>query len=215
MAQIQKKTAADVGDQTSHSVVFNSPPTQGNMMILCIASNVFIVTPPSGWTNAVTQSDFLACYVYYKIAGPGESSTVSFTSTAGCAAMIAFEYSSLSSIDQTANAIGQGAAGTISTGTTSTTTSANEIAFAVATFRLGDGATSVSSWSNSFTTEGNASSLGAGDADVYIDVATKTLVATGTVTSTATLNTTAGADNVGAVATFVVSSPVILAWLRA
>jgi len=141
------------------SVNFPNTPTEGNLMIaLCRGTQVATNASIPGWTQATsTESndpDVEFIVLFYKVAGAGESKTVTLTWTSSTVVnMIIEEWTGLSAtpLDQIANvnAIATEAASR-SSGTTPTTTVADELC--IAGFAMNN-SVSAQSWSNSFTEE--------------------------------------------------------------
>lgn len=219
--QVQKKKYGSVGDSTSHSIVLDGNPVQGNLLVVCIVSDAAVTVAPSGYTLAVFQTDFVDGNIYYKIAGAGESPTISITIGASTStAMQAFEYSGMKAVplDQVESRPAQGVATTINTNTTPSTTQANELIFVAACLRFEPGTQTITAWDNGFTSENEAVTTASVNINLILNVATKTVSATGTYTANATMNNTgvAGHD-VGLIATFNISDSITasLAWITA
>ena len=215
ISQVQKKAFGSTVSDTSHNIVFDSAPTQNNLLILCVVADTTVDTP-STWTLAVSNLSFTGNYIFYKIAGSSESATINVTITDSTAcAMQAFEYSGIvttSPLDQVVEQEGQGGGGTITTGTTAATSQDDELAIALIGMGLGENATtSVTSYSDSFFEEDEISTTN-GVANVRNSCATKTLTAIGTVTTTATINTSGTGGHSGLLATFKASEEVPIAY---
>lgn len=208
ISQVQQKGYASSTIPSTHSVVFDASPIQGNLLILSIHSDWYITTP-SGWTKLQGGSNFHVSGLYYKVAGVSESSTVSvnFVSTDGgstpqatSAVMQVMEYSGMavSPADQTAinNTSDPSplASGTI------TTTQADELVVAVACW-TNDTDTSTSSWSNSFIEQYSGLATVSG-ALIRLSVATKVLSATATVSTDCTAVNSTNTGNIGMIGSF-------------
>jgi len=191
--QVQQKTYASSTQSTSHSITFDSAITQNNLLILCVVADA-VATTPAGWSVATSAVDFTGSYIYYKVAGAGESTTVSITIGASSHCCIqGFEYSGCatsSPLDVFVSATAQGGGSSASPGTTSSTSQANELAVGLVGLGLGLVNVSVTAWDNSFVQENQIASTGTGTL-VRSAVATKTLSSIGTVTYTTTLSTAA------------------------
>jgi hypothetical protein len=64
------------------NVVYATPPVQNNLLIVAAMSSSFGSMTSTGWSSGPLTDDFDAMYMYYKIAGASESSTVSWTPSA-------------------------------------------------------------------------------------------------------------------------------------
>lgn len=193
----------------SMDVTWGSATTAGNLLVAVVSasraglSGVPTITPPAGWTEAVTQAcDSVSgvdrrTSIYYKANAASESGAKTWTCTThtGVASLgvVMAEFSGIatsSPLDQsTGTADTSTTATTCSTGTTGSTTQADELA--VAAYQ---GGSTLGSPSNSFAIQDQTAGAN------FIALATKTLSATGTVTTSATYST--GSSNAGCVATF-------------
>lgn len=132
VALVQKKGGASGGAVASLNVTLDAPPTAGNLMVAVVNSDATIATP-SGFTLAISAVSGQGLYIFYRVVVGGDSATVTFTpdhSTAVAAGII--EYSGLTAtpLDKTAsNTTGGGSS--IATGTTATTSQADELLLAV------------------------------------------------------------------------------------
>ena len=126
----QNESAGNTGPVT---VTLPSPAIAGNLLIAAVNSNGFVSTPP-GFTLAVSAALLQAAYIFFAVASGGET-TVTFTSglTAGAKACAVFEYGGLATsgvLDQVSSNTSPFAITALGTGTTATTTQANELWFA-------------------------------------------------------------------------------------
>jgi len=203
--QVQKKTYASSSSSTTHNVVFDAAPINGNLLILTVVSNT-TATTPSGWTLAASAIDRTGTYVYYKTAGASESATVAITISASDSCLLtAFEYSGMaasSQLDKTATAVDEGVGDVINTGTTATTAQASELLIAVVGLSApGQPTSNVTGWNNSFVTESTLHS--SGSADVASGTASKIVSATGAYSAQAAfINPGAELNQSGIIATF-------------
>lgn len=200
--QVQKKKYAAPSASTSHSVVFDSAPTQGNLLILCVVGDA-IVNTPSGWDQAVDSVNFTDTGIYYKTAGASESTTITVSlSGSAKAVMLAYEYSGMTNaLDKTASATSS--ASTIASGTTATITVPDQLLVALFGINQSTSGT-VSSYSNSFVQDDFADTGNTG-ADVAGYVAMRTVSTTGAYSTTATLNDF-HSGNSGVIATFPIAA---------
>jgi hypothetical protein len=151
---VQSKQATTT-TTTTVEATFDSAPTQNNLMVGTVSSNDGSFTNPSGWSTAienynVTDDDIQR--IIYKVAGAGESSTVQCTAFAGNTKHLGIsEWSGIvtaSPLDLTASSAVTAGVTSISSGTTGTINSGNELAVAVFAIRADTSAESVN---NSFT----------------------------------------------------------------
>jgi hypothetical protein len=155
IAYVQRKTASSVNGTVA--VTLDAAPTAGNLLVGYIDSTNAghaVFTPPANWSEAVYANVGASGFVTlcYRVAGAGESATVSCTITGSTTANISVEeFSGIATalLDKTAStADGGSTTSSRSSGTTATTTAANELCFAV----VGLGAAGTSpGWSNSYT----------------------------------------------------------------
>ena len=131
---VQKAQNQNVGNTAPVTVTLASPATAGNLLIAAVNSRGPVVTP-TGFTLAVSAILFQAAYIFYRVATGGETA-VTFTSgiPAGGKACAFFEYGGLAEsavLDQVAsNTTIIPTTTSFGTGTTPTTTQANELWFA-------------------------------------------------------------------------------------
>lgn len=220
--QVQKKEYASTTDSTSHSIVLDSSPTEDNLLIVFMTYDDTLSVAPSGYTLATSGADFVSGRCYYKIAGAGESATISMTmSGSGAVAMQAFEYSGMLTsgvLDQVAAVGTVGSGTTIVSATTPSTTQDNELVFVSAHMRMDVGTQTVTAWTNSFVIENEAITLGAVNEDMLLNVAAKTVSAIGTFQSTGSITTGGLGRDVALVATFNIAPELPIAttaWFRA
>jgi hypothetical protein len=195
-ALMQSKSYASSANSTTHTVTFDSTATSGRMLIVCFSADAALSGgTPSGWTSAVTGSDWGDAHIFYKTSNGTETNfAVTLASSVPCE-MYFMEYTALTAVDQTASAIGQGVSNLIGTGTTGTTTQAVGVCVAVGIWYTTN---SASSWSNSFTEVADILSTGTAH---WLGVATLATSATGTYTTSATISTS-GTHGVGVIAAF-------------
>lgn len=187
--QVQKKGYASSGDATTHNIVFDSGPTQGNLLIVSFSGDGYYSSGLETWTQVVSRENWSGTYIYYKIAGAGESATIAIT-IAGSTSLVgvAYEYSGMDGtpFDKAAN--DGGADTSAESGTTATTAQAAELLIAcVGTTAPGSSAPSVTAWSNSFGEEYNAIATGSGS-NVRHASASRIVAATGAYSTTGTLS---------------------------
>lgn len=200
--QVQKKVYLSVTNPPSHNITLDSIPNAGNILIIGVVSDTTVSPlPPTGYTTVASAVDFSGTYMFWKVSNGTESTiTIALSTNASCCISV-LEYTGLTTLDVATSATGQGTA-TVGTGTTATTTAANELIVSLA--GLSNGGTTpptVTSWNNSMVSQLSGQSSGIGT-PVNIDMAVKTVSATATFTATATLSVAGSADNSGIIATF-------------
>src|SRR6476469_7360239 len=213
-AIVQDWTFADTGTATSPANVtltLGGATTAGNKLLMAVNSDATVATP-AGWTLIVSSIHNAGCYLFAKKTLGGETA---FTVTPGSAASTCVgvaEYDGFigatiaTAQDQTqTNGSATGAA-TRSTGTTATTTLADEYAIAIWGYSasqviyVNGGANKCSAQTNSFVEKGDVGTTKTTGTNVGLCVAVKTLTATGTAESTATTANSPPAESV--IATF-------------
>lgn len=212
---VQSNTASTLATTgtTSQVITYGATPTQNNLLICCTGSDATVSMSSSGWTLAVSAVNAQGEYMWYKLAGAAESSTVTVTpsSTAPTVSAI-MEFSvtggwNASPLDKTASATRTTSGNIQATGTTATTTTAND--FVIGAINPHGFSTAPTSplWTNSYTniitvagTTGASSNL-----RVALFVATLTLVATGTTSSNVSWTNSSNSAG-GLVGTFAIAS---------
>lgn len=202
MTLVQSKTFGTTVGVTSMAAVYDATPRPGNLLIAVGNSDSDITMSSTGWNIAVSVVVATGLYIYWKIAGNAESTTVTIginVSDSGEIAIYEYTGNAASPLDKTAstNVSGTGSCGT---GTTATTTQADELLFAA----VGKDSTATwtgLAWTNSFVTlSGPIAGNGAPGASC-LSTATRAVNATGAYTTTGSWtdgNWSAG----GAIATF-------------
>lgn len=194
IAQVQKKVYGSVSASTNHTVTFDSGPTQNNLLILTVVGDATASTP-AGWSLATSQVQFVGIYIFYKVAGAGESSSITVTiGSSTNASMVAMEYSGMATstpLDQVAGTNNYNGSA-VPSGTTATTAQADELLVAAVGLSGGGGSidsTTFSSWSNSFTEQGSGfGNAGATTTHVRNGTADRIVSATGAYSTTATIS---------------------------
>jgi hypothetical protein len=97
-------TTSFASSGTTASATFLSPPTEGNLIVACVwNANATGITVLDGWTS-LTQvkggsgATSRAHVMFYKIAGAGESATVSATVNSSAWTIAAAEYSGIDTV---------------------------------------------------------------------------------------------------------------------
>jgi hypothetical protein len=192
----RKSSTSAAGTGGSFQASWQSQPTQGNLLVAVANSDSALTMVSTGWTLAISSVNYVALYQFYKIAGASESSVVDITVNSGnfsCGVELE-EYAGnapSTPLDQTASfsPTTDGDA-TISTGTTPTTTQADELALVA--FGMLYPTTSITAITNSFVEVVDnlrAISNPTNGIDTALTVASKALTATGTQNAVGTLDT--------------------------
>lgn len=156
ISRIASQDATGTSSTTSVSATYAATPTSGNLLIAVVLDNGANAgtTTITGWTvaNSTSSSSSAESWVFYKVSNGSESTTVTANNSDASSMIIAiFEYTGISSpvLDQTNSGSSAIGGTSINTGTTSTTTAANELLFVEGAI-FGVAATSPS-WNNSFS----------------------------------------------------------------
>ena len=147
---------AVAGDLAVAEVSYPDQPTEGNLLVaLAFTGGNRTYAMPDGWQPAVERvGPVPQALAFYKVAGPAEPSTVTLTiaGTAANAALSIYEYAGLhgaqSDVLDRTTSDRQTDVTSISTGTTETTTQANELL--IAAVNLAAGRTFQNTWTNGF-----------------------------------------------------------------
>jgi hypothetical protein len=187
IALVQQKMQADAAT-TAGNITFTSTATAGNLLIVLIGlvSLETATAVTGGWTKDMGGSSSLRVHCYSKVADGSETAFAWTGSVSQGQACNMWEFSGIAGgvLDQFANGSGTTVT-SMSTGTTPTTTAADEVAVAVVA--CGSSLSGPATWSNSFI---NGSVAFASSRWSY-----KILSATGTQESTFGVWTTARTGN--------------------
>lgn len=202
-ALVQSATAnTGTTEPASLDVVLASPATAGNLIVVAGNSDA-TMTGFSGAAVAASAIFNQGAYLWYKVAVGGETTLTITPSVARSMALVAAEYSGLtttSPLDVTASNTGSGTTvGPISTGTTGATAQNVELVLAVGGPHSYTAAVSPNTptWTNGFATVGEAASgfaTGARNAAVFLG----SLVTSATGTQTTGVSWTESANDWGA-----------------
>lgn len=151
------QSATGGGTVGKMSATFPSAPTANNLLVAIAATyENAALTAPAGWSTAVTGSSypFPSQSIYYKVAGAGESSTVTVTTTAtsNVTTLQVFEYSNVattSPLDSTSSQLG---VGTTITSTNATTNFEGDLIIAAASSWSGS---AIGSWISPYVQQVN------------------------------------------------------------
>ena len=190
ITQVQKASAGTAGNASSISATYGSTPAQDNLLVLVHHyRNTGTLTLPAGWTEAVSQQGSGSTItIAYKVAGAAEGTDVTVSvSPSGHQTMTIFEYEGLSIVtplDQTASNFDITTTTSCSTGTTPTTTGADQLLIA----GIGLNGTSdgwANTWTNSFSQQSTVVSTGGSAANRSASsTADRIVTATGTYETT-------------------------------
>lgn len=202
---VQQVDYHSTASATPQTFTWSSGPVQNNLLVLvCSSDNT--VTTPSGFTLAKSNVSAQGQYIFYKVAGAGESTTISI-SLGGADSLVVsgWELSGmLTSGVADANASNLNGSGTSSssTGTTATLAQSNEWSVACSCWNATtEGALSVTSWSNSYVQTSTVVSSGSIQ-NIRQTCSTVSTAATTAQTTTATLSGLTLAGSQGIIATF-------------
>ena len=203
--QVQKASAGSAGEASSITATYGSGPTQDNLLVLVHHyRNDATVTLPAGWTQAVALvSNKSAITIAYKIAGAAEGTgvTVSVSSDKSQTLHI-FEYSGIdtaSPLDQTASNACSSPTISCSSGTTATTSVADELVIAAIGLN-GDSGGWDDTWTNAFTRQSTVESTGTANERSASSTADRIVTTTGIFETNEGWTTSLKA--LGAIATF-------------
>lgn len=197
---------------TSIASSYLKPINPGNLLICIVTSDFTANMSSSGWTLSASAIANGATYLWYKIALPGESSSVTVAPTGSAPTSVGLlEFESDTGwlkpqLDQTATNTTASSASTLSTGTTPATVSPNEFAIAVVGphgwSAVGTPPTNPT-WTNSFTNilTTPATTNATATLDCVNFIATLALTSKGTKTTTASW-TNASLGSQAIIATF-------------
>ncbi len=168
IAQVQKATAVSAGNASSITATYGAAPTQDNLLVLVHHYRTTgSVTLPAGWTTAVVRVESATITIGYKIAGAAEGTGVTVDVGFGDdQTLTIFEYSGIdtvSPLDRTASNACPTAGTSCSTGTTATTSVADELVIAGLGLEGSSGGWA-NTWTNGFTQQSTLESTGGGAA---------------------------------------------------
>lgn len=202
---------------TTISATFPGSPVQGDLMIASLfTKSDTSPTNPSGWTTDIeiinaTNLDYLR--ICSKIAGAGESSTVTFTGMAGDLGglgILRFSGAANPAIDKTASSAFATGVTSKTSGTTAATTQSAEVsivAYGVRNVAITGPALTNSFNQKNFLTDSSGGSFASIIDGYFIETAT------GAKESTASWTT--AADPMGAIATYKAATAGNLMWVKA
>lgn len=151
------QTASGVGSDATATATFGSTPTVGNLMVAHYFTRATTATPPAGWTQAVqsfnaTEND--SVNVYYRIVQSGDGTGYTWGDGTDDELVRISEWSSSTGwpanpVDKTATTGRTTATSSLSSGTTATTTQADELSIAAVGLR--NIVANTPNYTNSFT----------------------------------------------------------------
>lgn len=182
------QVATGGGTSASIAATFSATPQVGDLLVAVAGTRTDgILTGPSGWSTAINQSNLGTSgpdeAIFYKLAGPAESTTVTVATTANGTGngIHVYEYSGVTTLATSGSASGSSAAPTSGSVTTTSARSlvlAGLVLHSTATF---------STFTNGFTTRANFTG-GSGPIKTLYGGADLTTSATGTYSTSATSN---------------------------
>jgi len=210
LTKVQSTTGITTANATSVTATYSGTPTSGNLLVAIASGDDTLTMNNSGWTAGPTVSNYNTLSLWWKIAGAGEPTAikVNIGSSTGGSLWIG-EYSgnvSSAALDKSSTGNPGSFTATCTSGTTATTTQADELAIAGFGWgNYGGDIGTASSYSNSFVQDAQAASTGSGNNIQHVAVATLALAATGAETSTVTISTSVQRP-LGLIATFKASA---------
>lgn len=189
MAIVQSKFGTKSSDSVDHILVFDSSPTQGNLLVAFIhhrntvdCSDIVL----SGWTEIACGVSLAVGKGFFKVAGALESSTVTITTNGRSASgvMTIFELDDIDTDDPVdSSVVDTGSSGTsLTIGDVVTTADIVQMICFMGVRQGGD--TGSFSFTNSFTKQHDGESTGAGEVSGG-GVAYRRVIVTGTYNTTA------------------------------
>lgn len=202
--QLVQKAGTELNVGASIAATFGATPTENNLLIAVVDhdDNLVTISTPAGWTQVhnITGDKSVIAY-FYKVAGGGESATVTVTFSGSATGNLQIlEYEGIvatSPLDVSASNDGGSSKDlTCPSGTTAATAQANSLAVSGHNFEKQVSGTA--GYSNGFTEQ---ATLGDNNVDIFLGVGDKILTATGTQDTTLTVTGTAS-THIGVIAVF-------------
>lgn len=201
ISRLPGQDATGTSSTTSVTATYPGATTANNLLIAVCGDNDGNTGTQTlaGWTEAISfqQSSGTDCHIFFKIAAGSETSVTVSNANAASMRLAIYEYTgnvTASTLDKTAGSGSNLGATTCPTGTTATTTVADELCIVGAL--VGGVAASSPSWNNSFNARDTvASGL------INLFTADRIVSATGAYTTTVTY-TGASSGATGVIATF-------------
>lgn len=172
-------------------------PASGELLTLSVSSDTTVSTP-SGWTLGPHDVHNIGAYMFYKVAGASEASSVTITTSGNfntATGYIAYSgQAAASPFDVSASAFNTSSALTTPTATTASLSGTNELVVAAACLGGMEGGTpTVSSWTGGYTNRLSQQTAGAGTTDQHLFVADN--YTAGTAAAAVSLSFTNGSNN--------------------
>lgn len=200
---IQKATYGSSAAALTHTITLAKTPVQGDLMILCADADNTVSTP-SGWTMQISSIHSGALYLFSKVAGASEPTSISVTLSGSTSCALGYvEFAGRSgTVDKTLATNGVSTT-TLTCGPTATTTQASEVVIAAIGLWEGTGHTwgPFISFDHSFNMIIDISST-VTSAREDLGIAIALVTATGAYQSQGTWTTTATNTIDGVIATF-------------
>lgn len=199
VANVQRTVYASATNVTTHTINWGTTPTVGNLLVVCFGGDAAYWPTNGTWTAIVEYAPLGSTVAFYRVAGASEGSVTveSRDALSGGGSLVADsmagfigEYSgaAASSPVEASVVTNTGSTSAVSTGSTATTSQADELAIAAFSIPSPGGGISAGSWTNSFVETMDSQS--AGSPSSYMAAAEKVLSATGAQSTAATLSAT-------------------------
>lgn len=150
----------------SLTVTLAGTPAAGNLLIAWANSDALVSIGGTGWTAGPSVIDGNGTYLWWRIAGSSEPSSVVFTPSVAdyiCAGVAEYSGTTGSPLDTSSSSTHSGAAVTATTAVGVTTTADHDLGFSVACLHAGPlAAPTAPSWSNSWSELHEAGAVNAG-----------------------------------------------------
>lgn len=147
--------AAGGANASSLTVNLGATPASGNVLIAWANSDALVSIGGSGWTAGPSVIDGNGTYIWWKVAGASEPSSVTFTPSVAdyiCAGVAEYAGTAASPLDVSGSSTHSGGAVSTTTAVTVTTTANHDLGFSVACLHAGPQAAPTSpSWTNGWT----------------------------------------------------------------
>lgn len=201
---VQRQTNQSAANVASLAGTYSPAPTSGNLLVAHANSDATVTMTSSGWTLSVSSVNDTGLYQWSKVAGGGESATVTITPGSSASTEIVIEEwsgnATVSPLDKTGSGSAASGATTVPSGTTAATVQADERSLASFGWNDTGAVVTANSYTNSYVEV--VETKGLGTLATNLAVAEVDLVATGTTTTTVTLSGVLGSVKSGLVATY-------------
>lgn len=177
---------------TSITATLGVASTAGNILLAAVmhSASAQTITAPANWVQLAANSATRTLQIWAYVNNPGGITSVQFSAgTSGGMSLIVVEFSGVatsSPLDQNATNVNSVGSVTMDSGTTATTTNANELWFAALGYGGGSNRT-ISGITNGFTADQIANASSGGGTGAHLSDYYKIVAATGTANVEATL----------------------------